>query len=49
MYRGIEKCEDLNINTLDNFTLKEIKQIKDNFDEYEKVVCKIKRKNYFTI
>lgn len=49
MYRGIEKYENLNINTIDNFTLEEIKQIKNNFDEYEEVVCKIKRRNYITI
>lgn len=48
VYNGVDNKTDLNINTIDGYKLDEIKQIKCNFDEYEKSTGKVK-KNYITI
>ena len=48
VYKGVDNVENLNINTIDDYTLGAVRKIKDNFDEYEKSTGKVK-KNYITI
>lgn len=48
VYKGVDNVEDLNINTIDDYTLGAVRKIKDNFDEYEKSTGKVK-KNYIII